>query len=114
MVDAPYVAVARYGSGDTATVCGTFPLEGPLFVMGSRVSLDGDSVLARMHAHGESARIDDYTQLVGEVAETVQAAGIRSGVGVPIVVAGRVWGIDRRVEHSPATGGLRSSSRGIH
>ena len=92
VVGAPSVAVARYESGDMATVCGTFPAEGPLFDMGSRVSLSGVSVLARIREHGEPARIDDYTQLEGEVARAIRSRGIRSGVGVPILVAGRVWG----------------------
>ena len=113
MVDAPYVAVARYGSGDTATVCGTFPLEGPLFVMGSRVSLDGDSVLARMHADGESARMTTTpsswakSRRLSKPPASDLASASRSSSPDGL-------GIDRRVEHSPATGGLRSSSRGIH
>jgi GAF domain-containing protein len=92
VVDAQYVAVARYESDETATVCGTFPLDGPIYRMGERVSLEGVSVLARIREHGEPARIDDYTDLEGEVAHAVRAGGVQSGVGVPIVVAGRIWG----------------------
>jgi GAF domain-containing protein len=92
VVGAPSVAVARYESDDTATVCGTFPPEGPLFRTGSRVSLKGVSVIGRIREHGEPARIDDYTQLEGDIAGALQIGGIRSGVGVPLEVAGRVWG----------------------
>jgi GAF domain-containing protein len=38
------------------------------------------------------ARIDDYTHLEGAVAAAARANSIRCGAGVPIVVAGRVWG----------------------
>ena len=38
------------------------------------------------------ARIDDYTQATGPVAEVAEALGIRSAVGVPINVQGRLWG----------------------
>jgi GAF domain-containing protein len=92
IVDAPYVAVARYVSEDTATVCGVFPKQAPLFSTGKRLSLEGVSVLGRIRKHGEPARIDDYAQLDGEVAGAARSIGIRSGVGVPIVVAGNVWG----------------------
>ncbi|HEX6701971.1 MAG TPA: GAF domain-containing protein [Gaiellaceae bacterium] len=92
VVEAPFVAVARYNSDDIATVCGTFPPHSPLFHTGRAVSLDGISVLRGIREHGKPARIDDYSQLEGEVARAVRTSGIRSGVGVPIVVAGRVWG----------------------
>jgi GAF domain-containing protein len=92
VVDAPYVAVARYEPDDTATICGTFPPEGALYRMDSRLSLEGASVLARIRTHGEPARIDDYTHLAGEIARGARIDGLRSGVGVPITVAGHVWG----------------------
>jgi signal transduction histidine kinase len=37
--------------------------------------------------------MDDYTQVTGPLADLVGAWGIRSAVGVPISVAGRLWGI---------------------
>jgi signal transduction histidine kinase len=40
----------------------------------------------------EAARIDDYSGLEGEIAEIARRSGIRSAVGSPIVVAGRLWG----------------------
>jgi GAF domain-containing protein len=92
VVDAPYVAAVRYEPDGTATICGTFPTQGPLYAMGSRVSLEGVSVLGRMQVSGEPERIDDYTRLDGEIAQRARTVGIRSGVGVPITVAGNVWG----------------------
>jgi GAF domain-containing protein len=92
VADVPFVFVARYEPDDTATVCGTFPPHEPVFRTGRRVSLEGVSVLRGIREHGEPARIDDYTGLEGEVADAARTSGIRSGVGVPIVVAGRVWG----------------------
>jgi hypothetical protein len=50
------------------------------------------NVLARVRTSREAARIDDYSRLDGELAATVRRLGILSAVGVPIVVAGRVWG----------------------
>jgi GAF domain-containing protein len=92
VVGAPLVAVARYDPEGTAMVCGTFPPHGTLYRTGEHVSLEGVSVLGRIREHGEPARIDDYTHLEGAVAAAARTSGIRCGVGVPIVVGGRVWG----------------------
>ncbi|MFL5954650.1 MAG: GAF domain-containing protein [Gaiellaceae bacterium] len=92
VVDAPSVGVTRYEPDGTATACGTFPPEGALFRTGTRISLDGANVLSLVRASGEPARIDDYTGLEGEIADAIRRNGLRSSVGVPIVVAGRVWG----------------------
>jgi GAF domain-containing protein len=73
VVDAPSIAVARYESDDTATVCGAFPSQGPRFRTGARMPLEGANVLGEIREHAEPARLD-------------------SSVGVPIVVTGRVWG----------------------
>jgi hypothetical protein len=92
VADAPSVAVARFESDATATVCGTFPPQGPLFHTGTRVSLEGADVLGLLREHAQPARVDNYAQLEGAIADVIRRSGMRSSVGVPIVVAGRVWG----------------------
>src|SRR4029453_2093273 len=42
---------------------------------------------------GRPARIDDYAAVTGVHAKRVREAGIRSGVGAPIVVDGKSWGV---------------------
>ena len=37
-------------------------------------------------------RVDEYDELTDELAVRLRAVGIRSAVGAPIVVAGRLWG----------------------
>ncbi|MCW2731035.1 MAG: domain S-box [Mycobacterium sp.] len=92
VVNLPFLIVARYEVDGTATECASFPPEDAPFPAGHRWSPDGENVLARVRASWEAARIDDYSRLDGELAATVRRLGIRSAVGVPIVVAGRVWG----------------------
>ena len=92
VVDAPSVEVARYESDGTATVCGTFPSPGASFRTGTRVSLEGGDVLALVREHAEPARVDSYAELEGEIAEAARRSGMCSSVGVPLMVAGRVWG----------------------
>jgi PAS domain S-box-containing protein len=92
VVDVPLVSVARYEPDGTATECASFSPEGPVFPIGSRWSLEGTNVLRLVRASSEAARIDDYSGLEGEIVDEVRRIGIRSTVGIPIVVAGRLWG----------------------
>ena len=92
VLDVPVVSVVRYEADGTATERATFSERGELFAVGTRWSLDGTSVPARVRETGQPARINDYAGLEGTIAETVRRLGIRSRVGVPITVAGRLWG----------------------
>jgi PAS domain S-box-containing protein len=92
VVNVPLVSVARYELDGTATECAGFSPEGPLFPVGRRWSLDGTNVLQLVRASAQAARIDDYSGLEGEIVDAVRRMGIRSTVGIPIVVAGRLWG----------------------
>jgi PAS domain S-box-containing protein len=92
VVDVPLVSVARYEPDGTATECASYSPEGPVFPVGSRWSLEGTNVLRLVRASSEAARIDDYSELEGEIVDAVRRIGIRSTVAIPIVVAGRLWG----------------------
>jgi PAS domain S-box-containing protein len=92
VVDVPIVTVVRYELDATLTVCATFPTDNSPFRAGNRLSLDGTTLSALVRDRSAAVRIDDYSQLDGEIAAAVRGAGIRSTVGVPIVVAGRLWG----------------------
>jgi signal transduction histidine kinase len=92
VVDVPLVMVARYEPDGTATECAGFPVTGSRFPVGKRWSLEGTSVLRLVRERSESARIDDYSELKSELADLARRSGLRSTVGVPVVVAGRVWG----------------------
>jgi signal transduction histidine kinase len=92
IVNVPLVSVARYEPDGTATECASFSPEGPLFPVGKRWSLEGTNVLQLVRETFEPARIDDQSELEGDIVDVVRRSGIRSTVGVPLVVAGRVWG----------------------
>jgi signal transduction histidine kinase len=91
----PLVLVWRFESDGTATSYTGFPAPpelGNLLPAGKRWSLEGTEVMSRVRSTGRSARIDDYSELPGEIAATVRSAGMRSAVGVPIAVDGQLWG----------------------
>jgi signal transduction histidine kinase/putative methionine-R-sulfoxide reductase with GAF domain len=82
-----------YERDQTATVVGSWNLRGPPIPVGTRVPVEGDNVIGRVLRTQQPARIDDYGDATGLVAENVRSIGVRAAVGVPVLVGGRIWGI---------------------
>ena len=88
-------------------IVGAWAREGaPLVPIASQtLPLDGNTVAPRIHRSGRTVRVDDFDGLEDELALRVRALGIRSAVGAPIIVAGRLWGAviasDARAYHLP-------------
>ena len=110
VLDVPVVSIVRYEEDATATECASFSEGGALFQVGTRWSLDGTNVVTQVLASGAPARLDDYAGLTGTIAETARRAGIRSTVGIPIVVSGRLWGamVVSSGEPEPLPGGTEA------
>jgi signal transduction histidine kinase len=64
------------------------------FPVGMRRSLKAESITGTVLRTGRPARIDldDYAQATGALGTLARELGIRSAVGSPIVVEGRLWG----------------------
>jgi signal transduction histidine kinase len=92
VVHVPFVRIVSYELDGSATERASFSEGGELFPVGTRWSLDGTNVVALVRERGRAARINDYAGLEGAIAQAVRGAGIRSTVGVPIAVQGRIWG----------------------
>jgi signal transduction histidine kinase len=60
--------------------------------IGERLSLDGDNVAAMILDTGAAARMDCFDGASGSTAERIRQLGLRSAVGAPIIVDGRIWG----------------------
>jgi signal transduction histidine kinase len=83
----------RYERDGTATVVGAWAASGaPSFPVDTSVPVEGQTVTAKLYRSGRPERVDDYTGIGGELAERLRASGIRSAVGAPSKVAGRLWG----------------------
>jgi signal transduction histidine kinase len=83
----------RYEDDGFATVVGTWTgNETPYFPVGERVPVEGATVTGKLHRSGRPERVDDYDAVEGELAARLREFGIRSVVGAPIYVAGRLWG----------------------
>jgi len=60
---------------------------------GDQVQAEGHEVATLVLRTGQSARVDDAAAITGEPASRTEQQGVRSVVGIPIVVGGRVWGL---------------------
>jgi len=63
-----------------------------LIPVGTRVTLEGENVVAAVLRSGLPSRIGSSEGLSGSIAERLREVGIRASVGVPIIVEGRLWG----------------------
>jgi signal transduction histidine kinase len=61
--------------------------------VGERFSLEGEDVAAMVFRTGHASRIGDYENASGRAAARMRALGVRSGVGAPIILDGRAWGV---------------------
>jgi signal transduction histidine kinase len=99
-------AVWRYEPNGDGTVVGSWGDLGGTVPVGRRMKLDGDSVTALVYRTQRPARFDAYENTAGSVAAYARDVGLRSAVGSPIFVDGRLWGslgaASTRVEPIPA------------
>jgi signal transduction histidine kinase len=82
----------RFETDGTVTGVAAWGGDGRLAV-GTRIALEGVSIAALVQQTGRAARVDSFADLPGSIAAEARAIGIRSSVGCPIVVAGRIWGV---------------------
>jgi signal transduction histidine kinase len=88
-------ALVRYEPDETATLLAVSPDEGVRGVLpGDKLSTEGYHVMGLVLRTGRPARIDDYRKATGgEPVRQAREAGIRSGVGAPVQLRERVWGV---------------------
>jgi signal transduction histidine kinase/uncharacterized protein YoaH (UPF0181 family) len=91
IIDVSSVAVVRYEPDGSSVVVAS--RNDPSFPVGSRWPLDSDSLNATVLRTARPAQIQNYSGVPGPVAAAARSSGVHSGVGVPIVVDGSVWGM---------------------
>jgi PAS domain S-box-containing protein len=87
----------RYEDDGSVTIVGDWGEPDAGMLVGTHVTLKRDgmgreSVAALVLHTGRLARIDDCAKAPGAVGAYARRLGIRSAVGTPIVVGGRLWG----------------------
>ena len=81
--------MCRYEPDGTATIVAS---AGGLFAVGSRLKLEGENGSTLVYQTGRAARIESYTDASGPLGTGARERGVRSGIGTPIMVEGRLWG----------------------
>jgi len=86
--------LTRYAPDGTGAVVGAWAAPGgPPIAVGTRMPLGGRNVTSLVFQTGRAARIDGYADATGPFADFAREAGVQVSVGVPISVAGRLWGV---------------------
>jgi signal transduction histidine kinase len=91
LLGADVSGVCRYETDASTDIVATWSA-GEVHVPLGRVPLEGQSVTAMVARTGRAARLDTYDGATGALADLMRERGIRSSVGAPIIVDGRVWG----------------------
>jgi signal transduction histidine kinase len=83
----------RYEPDGTVTGVAGWSRHEEQLAVGTRFVLEGASIAALTRETGGPVRVDSFAEASGPIAEEARAVGIRSSVGTPIFVAGRLWGV---------------------
>jgi len=83
----------RYDPGGARKVVASWSRTGPAFPVGAWESLGGRNLPTLVFQSRRPARIDDYCDATGPIAEAARGFGLRAGVGVPVSVEGALWGV---------------------
>jgi signal transduction histidine kinase len=90
LLSVDYVHLGRYEPDDTYTVVASWGKPGPAV---SRTTLGGKNLGTIVFETGRPARIERYDDASGPIGVAARETGVRSGVGTPITVEGRLWGV---------------------
>jgi signal transduction histidine kinase len=97
LCDADVARMERYDDDDSVTGVARWSRvqaeSAAELALGTRFDLDGVSIARAVRETGRPTRVDTFGQDTGAIAREARAVGIRSSVGCPIVVGGRIWGV---------------------
>jgi signal transduction histidine kinase len=85
-------AIHRFDPGGWSTLVGTWGRVTEVFPVGTRFALDAGIVTLAVHRTHRPVRVESYDHMPGPLAAEARRLGVRSAVGSPIVVNGRLWG----------------------
>jgi signal transduction histidine kinase len=90
-LDVQHSALLRYEPDGTAILlAGQKP--GLKMRVSERLSIEGETIAARVFRTGRAARMDSHGNAPGPAAAYIRRLGVRSAVGAPIIVGSRLWG----------------------
>jgi PAS domain S-box-containing protein len=102
LLEVDVVNIVRHEDDDTAIAVASWSGIGGTIPLGTRLPIDGPSIMGSVSRTGRPARIDSYADVPRAITYVVEGVAIHAGVGVPIVVDGRVWGTVVALTTGPA------------
>jgi signal transduction histidine kinase len=93
LLHAGHATMGRYNPDGAMTVVATWDSTGLALPVGSRWSSDSQALHTMIFQTRRPARIDDYTNASGAIAEAAREFGVRAAVSVPVSVEGALWGV---------------------
>jgi len=85
--------MGRFEPDGTVTTVASWSVAETDFPTGRRWPTEGTNVAWMVLQTGRSARIDDFSTATDPIGVATREAGMKSAVGGPIVVEGRLWGV---------------------
>jgi signal transduction histidine kinase len=94
LLGADYTVLSRYDPDGLVTIIGAWASADPgrPLPVGLRLELTGRNIQVLALEARQPTRVDDCGTATGAFADTFYPLGFRAAVGVPIWVAGRLWG----------------------
>ena len=93
LLDADLAVLHVFPGDGTAMTIASWSADGPVLPIGTRFPLDGDSLAARIFESGAPARMHSYDEAwEREAMDLARSLRVRSAVGAPILVEGKLWG----------------------
>jgi signal transduction histidine kinase len=95
-VDAIRAGLWRFEPSDELTLvagASADPASLSKWPVGTRTPIEGNTLASTVQRTGRPARMDDYDDVTGSIADRVRNVGVRAAVGVPIIVDGSLWGM---------------------
>jgi signal transduction histidine kinase len=89
-----FATLGRYESNRVMTVLVAWRETGDFAPpVGSWQTLGGNNISTLVYETGRPARIDSYADASGPLGAAARDDGVGSGVGTPVIVEGRLWGV---------------------
>jgi GAF domain-containing protein len=93
-LDVDASGVWRYESDNAITLLGATSKAGwQYFPVGERLTIEGDNLAAMVLRSGRAARHESLEKDTGSATARIREMSIREGVGAPIIMDGRIWGL---------------------
>jgi GAF domain-containing protein len=93
LLPADFADLGRCEPDGTITFVAAWGKTDAVFPVGARLRLGGKNAATLVAQTGISARIESYADASGPIGAATRATGVRSAVGTPITVEGRLWGV---------------------